>query len=105
MMPMNNQTAIALLVATELVVEFIADTVEYGLKYGLGHLHWQNAPPVFDIVFCTGMMLSIVVAIALLDPKSIDHNVLAVAKTVAKKLKGYATALKSRIKRKPKSTV
>lgn len=96
-MQLNNKTAIALLVVTELCVEFIADAVENTL----GHLPWMawwrvaQSYYVPDFVICLTMIAIIITAIVMLEAQTIDNSV----KAIWRKTRCYR-AKRKRLKRK-----
>ncbi len=104
-MKMNNHTALAMLVVTELSVELIADVIEQTLGsfpwmrwyMSLQHYH------VPEVVFCYTMMGTIIAAMVMLEPKLIEDFMLS----VWKKLKALSSKYYSwyRSKRKQKTTV
>ncbi|MBS9781912.1 MAG: hypothetical protein KGV56_05390 [Gammaproteobacteria bacterium] len=104
-MNINNHTALAMLVVTELSVELIADVIEKTLgnlpwMHWYMNLHYYRIP---EIIFCYAMMGTIIAAMVMLEPKLIEDFMLS----VWKKLKALSSKYYSwyRSKRKQKTTV
>ncbi len=100
-MQLNNKTAIALLVVIELLVEFIADSVERTLS-SLPWMQWYAHAQQYqipDVLICYTMIAIMITAIAMLEPKAIDDAILSIWKLTKKYW------LKLRFKRKRETTL
>lgn len=71
-MQLDNKAAIAILIAIEMSVEFIANMLEHTFSRLPWSSWWLTAQRyhVPDIAICVVMMAMIIVAIALLEPKT-----------------------------------